>query len=59
MKNMAFHYLYRDAGNFKKWNTIIFSNPKKLTIKWIRDEIARLLPDDLFFTTFSQVWHQV
>ncbi len=24
--NIAFEYLYRDAGNYKNWNTVVFSN---------------------------------
>jgi hypothetical protein len=24
--NIRFEYLYRDAGNFKKWGEVIFSN---------------------------------
>ena len=27
MNNVKFNYLYRDAGNYKKWAYVIFSNP--------------------------------
>jgi len=30
MKNIEFSYLYRDAGNYKKWGKVIFSNPDRL-----------------------------
>lgn len=38
--NAEFNYLYRDAGNFKSWNSIIFANPSAMSLEeaeeWIR-----------------------
>jgi hypothetical protein len=31
MSNMKFHYLYRDASNYKKWAEIVFSNHEGLS----------------------------
>lgn len=28
--NVQFEYLYRDAGNFKNWGEIVFSNPNNI-----------------------------
>jgi hypothetical protein len=39
MHNIKFAYLYRDAGNYKQWAEVIFSNPDKLQLV----EIARSL----------------
>ncbi|UWX58679.1 hypothetical protein NY406_05300 [Chlorobaculum sp. MV4-Y] len=36
---IRFHYLYRDAGNYKKWNFVDFKNSEGLEI----DEIHRRL----------------
>ena len=49
MDNMKFNYLYRDAGNYKKWAEMVFSNPDRLTVeataKALRDAF---LQDGLF-----------
>jgi hypothetical protein len=41
MLNIKFGYLYRDAGNYKKWAEVVFSNPDRLTaesiMKTLRD----------------------
>jgi hypothetical protein len=31
MKNIKFHYLYRDASNYKKWGEVVFSNHEGLS----------------------------
>ncbi|MCO5184171.1 MAG: hypothetical protein M9928_08000 [Anaerolineae bacterium] len=36
---MKFNYLYRDAGNYKSWGELIFSNPDELNL----EEVDRLL----------------
>lgn len=33
--NISFSYLYRDAGNYKKWGQIVFNNPNNLKIEKI------------------------
>jgi hypothetical protein len=49
MDNIKFNYLYRDAGNYKKWAEVVFSNPDRLaleaTTKALRDAF---LQDGLF-----------
>jgi hypothetical protein len=30
MRNIKFHYLYRDGSNYKKWADIVFLNPDNL-----------------------------
>jgi|SRR5229473_175207 len=32
MANIKFNYLYRDAGNYKKRASVVFSNPEGLTL---------------------------
>ena len=32
---VKFNYLYRDAGNYKSWGELIFSNPDGLNLKEI------------------------
>ncbi|HXQ26789.1 MAG TPA: hypothetical protein VN822_10310 [Candidatus Acidoferrales bacterium] len=49
MDNIKFNYLYRDAGNYKNWAEVVFSNPDRLTVeattKALRDAF---LQDGLF-----------
>lgn len=50
--NIKFCYRYRDYANYKKYNEVIFANPKNRTIeeidKFINDH---LFDDKLFYTT--------
>jgi hypothetical protein len=49
MPNVNFSYLYRDAGNYKKWATIVFSNPDRLTLKAATEALkAAFLHENLF-----------
>lgn len=49
MNNIKFNYLYRDAGNYKKWADIIFSNPDRLTLGAITKALqGSFLADGLF-----------
>ncbi len=49
MHNIKFTYLYRDAGNYKKWGEVVFGNPEELTLKLIaRDLREAFLQDGLF-----------
>src|SRR5260370_37379054 len=49
MNNLKFHYLYRDASNYKKWGEVVFPNSEGLTsdavIKALRDSLSC---DELF-----------
>src|ERR1700693_4901555 len=49
MNNIKFSYLYRDAGNYKKWAYVIFSNPDCLTLEVITKTLqGSFLADGLF-----------
>jgi hypothetical protein len=41
VENIKFSYLYRDAGNYKKWGSVVFANPDGLTL----DSIAKVFQD--------------
>jgi len=49
MDNTKFNYLYRDAGNYKKWGSVVFANPDGLTLDSIRWALqSAFLQDGLF-----------
>jgi hypothetical protein len=49
MDNIKFNYLYRDAGNYKKWAEVVFSNTDRLTIKSVTKALREaFMPDGLF-----------
>jgi hypothetical protein len=49
MPNICFNYLYRDAGNYKQWGAIIFSNPEEYTLqKTLTLLTSAFLPDGIF-----------
>ena len=47
--NIKFNYLYRDASNYKNYNSIIFSNSENLSITDIEKMITSNLIDQQFF----------
>jgi hypothetical protein len=47
--NLKFNYLYRDAGNYKNFGSVVFSNPHCFTIEKITDLINDNLIDNEFF----------
>lgn len=47
--NLQFNYLYRDAGNYKVFGQVIFSNPEGLSLDHIEREIRAALTDQEFF----------
>ena len=47
--NIAFSYLYRDAGNYKNWGQVIFTNKENMPIDEIRIAIQQNLIDQQFF----------
>lgn len=49
MENIKFNYLYRDAGNYKTHDFIIFTNPEKLKLDFIESELRKRLIDSEFF----------
>jgi hypothetical protein len=47
--NIKFEYLYRDAGNYKLYNSVIFSNKHMNNIDDIETKIRNKLIDGEFF----------
>lgn len=47
--NLQFHYLYRDAGNYKQFGQIILSNPNGLTPEEATMQLKKGLIDGEFF----------
>jgi hypothetical protein len=47
--NIKFTYLYRDAGNYKKWSEVVFANPEKLALETTAKALrGAFLQDGLF-----------
>ena len=47
--NVRFEYLYRDAGNFKSWGEVVFSNPHDVRADTIASMADQFLIDHAFF----------
>lgn len=47
--NILFEYLYRDAGNFKRWGEIVFTNVRELSCEEIEEQVRENLIDSEFF----------
>ena len=47
--NIRFEYLYRDAGNFKKWGDVVFSNPRGITPEAATKMAEEALIDSNYF----------
>lgn len=50
-ENVKFEYLYRDAGNYKNWGEVVFSNRNHLSIQDINKTITDHLIDKLYFNS--------
>ena len=48
--NIRFEYLYRDAGNFKNWGEIIFSNKNNYDADYLEKQARAVLIDKEFFS---------
>tara|TARA_R110002050_G_scaffold273181_1_gene417231 strand:+ start:631 stop:951 length:321 start_codon:yes stop_codon:yes gene_type:complete len=48
-KNIRFHYLHRDSGNYKKFGHKDFSNPDNFSIDEIKQKLESHLIDGMFF----------
>ena len=47
--NVRLTYMYRDGANYKKWNSVVFSNPERVGVASIKDRLqAAFLVDDAF-----------
>lgn len=49
MEFIRLNYLYRDYSNYKKHNSVIFSNPNRLSIDAIETELRKHLFEDTWF----------
>ena len=49
MPNIQFNYLYRDAGNYKSYHSLIFANKEKLSLEFVQEEITKNLIDGDYF----------
>lgn len=51
--NICLEYQYRDAGNFKNWGEIVFSNPRSLAPEVVTQMAEEVLIDREFFVASS------
>lgn len=49
MSNLKFCYLYRDAGNYKKWGEAVFTNPERITPEAAQSALREHLGADGLF----------
>jgi hypothetical protein len=47
--NIRFEYLYRDAGNFKNWGEVVFSNPNEVPADAAALMAEKVLIDHAYF----------
>ena len=47
--NIVFEYLYRDAGNYKNWESIVFSNPNLHSAETVRASIRQAMSSAHYF----------
>lgn len=73
--NVRFEYLYRDAGNFKNWGEVVFSNASNFTVDHVTAMAEHFLIErtyfvaskadvpDLHFSEYNEKldhdWHEV
>jgi hypothetical protein len=56
MPNIKFNYLYRDACNYKKFNSVIFANPQNIEVPTVEALISsKLIFCHWFYTDQWQV----
>ena len=50
MPNIKFNYLYRDSGNYKVFNSVIFKNDQSISLKELDELIkSKLIYDEWFY----------
>jgi len=47
--NIRFEYLYRDAGNYKIWGELVFTNRKNLDVTDLNSRLIAQLISNQFF----------
>jgi len=55
MPNIKFNYLYRDSGNYKKFISVIFSNPDDVELSVFEGLIKAKLIDERWF--YAERWN--
>ncbi|WP_184551056.1 hypothetical protein [Mucilaginibacter sp. FT3.2] len=55
MANIQFNYLYRDAGNYKNFGSVIFANPSNIGVTELSGLIQSNLIDQTWF--YNHYWH--
>jgi hypothetical protein len=56
MPNIKFNYLYRDAGNYKNFNSIIFDNLQNIELSKVETQInSKLISHHWFYADQWQV----
>jgi hypothetical protein len=55
MANIQFNYLYRDGGNYKKYNSVIFANPTNISLTELSNLIHSKLIDETWF--YADQWN--
>jgi len=56
MPNIKFNYLYRDGGNYKKFNSIVFDNLQNIELSALEDLIrSKLISQHWFYADQWQV----
>ena len=53
MMNIQFSYLYRDAGNFKNFGTVVFANANQVSLEKLNAKIKQKLIDEMYFDAFN------
>jgi hypothetical protein len=51
--NIEFSYLYRDAGNFKNFGTVVFANKNQTSLEKLNEMIKQRLIDGMYFDAFN------
>jgi len=51
--NIRMEYLYRDAGNYKNWGDVVFSNPNGVPIQHAEKMVNEALIDHQYFLAKS------
>lgn len=46
---VKFNYLYRDAGNYKSWGELTFSNPDGFDLDWIDKRLKSAFEQEILF----------
>jgi|SRR5581483_1635961 len=54
MPNIKFSYFYRDGGNYKKFDSVVFANPDKIDLFEIKNLIHSKLIDETWF--YADEW---